>query len=93
MSSLVESQTEIFLWNGNWVPVESNSSAELMINLFIQNFISFLVLDLVPSGLKGKIKEKPGMVGIEIKDSAGPSWVQKLFCVHISCFYKKALGS
>ena len=64
-----------------------------MINLSIQNFISFLVLDLFPSGLKGKIKEKQGMVGIEIKDSVGPSWVQKLFCVPISCFYKKALVS
>ena len=34
------------------------------------------------------------MVGIEIKqDSAGPSWLEKLFCVPISCFYKKALVS
>ena len=49
-----KSNREIFLWNWNRVLVESNFSAELMINLSIQNFIFFLVLDLFPSGLKRK---------------------------------------
>lgn len=33
----------------NWVPLKLSSSADVMINLSIQNFNSFLIQDLFPS--------------------------------------------
>lgn len=54
-----------------------------MSNLFIQNFIPFLVPPLFPAGLRNS-KEKGG---VEIKqDAAGPSWVQKPLGVPWSFF-------
>ena len=44
----------------NWVFLKPSSSAEFMINLFIQNFIPFLVMSLFPSRLR-RVKGKGGL--------------------------------
>lgn len=61
-----------------------------MINLSIQNFISFLVLNPVLLRTKKKNQRKPSMVGIEIKDSADPSGYKRL--VPPSLAFTKGFG-
>ena len=59
-----------------------------MTNLSRENFISFLVLSLLPSGLRSS-KEKGG-TGTK-QDSVGPSQVQKHLCIsHFLFFLPKA---